>query len=125
MSWRTVFSTQFLFEASSNLTRPKNAPFSPIANFASSKTSVCLIPKNGHSVVRFVNCLLAISERSDGGRSYSSFNAQSTFKGAFSRKCNSVINSRKRKRMRGLQKVVFIRDPLERFVSGWLFLCKR
>jgi hypothetical protein len=117
------FSTEYLTALSTNVTHYSRKRIKFITRFSSIGTSVCLIMKNGHSVLRFVSCLLTIAESGDE-TAFDKFDSMLTFRGAFSKDCNRRV-AKKKSNSSNFEKIVFIRDPIDRFVSGWLFLCQR
>jgi hypothetical protein len=97
---------------------------SPVTLFRSIDSLICLITKNGNSVLRYASCLLSIAEK--GNRTaYDLLNLQETHRGAFTEQCNHLLLSARWDFTKVYEKVAFIRDPLERFISGYLFVCKR
>lgn len=117
------FRIDYLSIASANITQYKKKKIGYLTHFSAAKTSVCLIMKNGHSVLRFVSCLLSLAESKDK-KTFEKFDSMLTFKAAFARDCNRVISKRK-PNSANYNKIVFVREPVDRFVSGYLFLCKR
>uniref|UniRef100_A0A914VJT4 Sulfotransferase n=1 Tax=Plectus sambesii TaxID=2011161 RepID=A0A914VJT4_9BILA len=90
-------------------------------SFNAVKVQVCLIQKNGLATIRYVGCSLALLEKGYV-QEYSEFSKLSSYEAAFNNTCLNFTTFKDRD---GYEKLVFIRDPLERFVSGWMYLCKR
>uniref|UniRef100_A0A914UW70 Sulfotransferase n=1 Tax=Plectus sambesii TaxID=2011161 RepID=A0A914UW70_9BILA len=82
-----------------------------------------MISKNGHSVIQYVSCLLA-AVQSGNLEVQNWLLSQSTYIGAFSPSCRGIRSIWGRDED-AYKKFVFLRDPLDRFVSGWLFVCHR
>uniref|UniRef100_A0A914V6V1 Sulfotransferase n=1 Tax=Plectus sambesii TaxID=2011161 RepID=A0A914V6V1_9BILA len=93
------------------------------ALFHAAESRVCMIAKNGHTAIQYVSCLLA-AVQSGNRRAQKWMLSKSTFKAAYSPTCNE-LNSIWGRDDDNYKKIVFVRDPLERFVSGWLFVCRR
>lgn len=92
-------------------------------HFTGTNTSVCMIQKNGHAAIQYVSCLLTYKEY-EIDKQYRRLESMAIFAGAFDNLCQFTV-IRKKPGSANFKRVVFIRDPLERFISGWLFLCKR
>lgn len=82
-----------------------------------------MIPKNGHAAIQYVSCLLNYKETGDEAI-YKRFTSLDTFSGAFDKGCVHIVNERK-PGSDNFERIFFLRDPLKRFISGWLFTCKR
>ncbi len=93
------------------------------AQFAAMNSQVCLIAKNGHSAIQYVSCLLAAVQKNDY-ETQEHLRSVSPFLGAFSAPCE-LLRPVWAQENQASKKFAFIRDPLERFVSGWLFVCMR
>jgi hypothetical protein len=94
------------------------------ARFPSIDSQVCLIAKNGHAAIQYVSCLLAAIQMGDGAAVVRLNSYKSTFAGHFTTTCEA-LRPVWAKESDDMKKIVFIRDPLERFISGWLFVCKK
>uniref|UniRef100_A0A914VJP1 Sulfotransferase n=1 Tax=Plectus sambesii TaxID=2011161 RepID=A0A914VJP1_9BILA len=79
--------------------------------------------KNGHAAIQYVSCLLAAVQSGDH-QAENFLLSHSTYVGAFSPICANSISIWASENDT-YKKFVFLRDPLERFISGWLFICKR
>lgn len=114
---------RYLVEVTSNLPYSPNDYPSPVVLFPTIDTLVCLITKNGNSVFRYASCLLKTAENGNK-TAFELVHRQETHRGAHTAECNKLLTGGWDFTKR-YKTVAFIRDPLERFISGYLFVCKR
>lgn len=95
--------------------------------YPSIKKTVCAIPKNGHTVSTYIYCLLLAYEK--GIHLFNTFfldGKKNIATQAYSKACKALSSEKAHNSSlsNNNEIVVFIRDPLNRFVSAWSHMCK-